>query len=198
MHNISYGLYILTTNENGVDNGCIINTAVQVTTTPNRIAIAVNKQNLTHDMVLHTGKFNLSILSSDTLFEVIQHFGMQSGRNVAKFGSPNLLPRSENDLCYIPSCTNAFLSAEIVSSTDLGTHTLFLADVTDGAVLSQESSLTYADYQTRIKPKPQTTTVKQGWRCKVCGYEYENDKLPDDFICPLCKHGSDDFEPIQA
>lgn len=196
MYNISYGLYILTAQEHGSDNGCIINTAIQVTTKPNRITITVNKQNLTHDMVLHTGSFNLSMLSIDTPFEVIQHFGMQSGKDTAKFGTPNLLPRSENGLCYIPSYTNAFLSAKVVSSTDLGTHTLFLADVTDGAVLSSEASLTYAEYQNHIKPKPQPAAADKGWRCRVCGYEFTGDILPDDFVCPICKHGIDDFERI--
>ena len=198
MYTISYGLYILTAQENGIDNGCIINTAVQVTTKPNRITIAVNKQNLTHDMVLHTGNFNLSMLSVDTPFEVIQYFGMQSGRDNAKFATPNLLPHSNNGLCYISSYTNAFLSAKVVSSTDLGTHTLFFADVTDGELLSEVPSLTYEEYQTRIKPKPQSTQTSKGWRCRVCGYEFTEEYLPEDFICPICKHGVDDFERIEA
>lgn len=196
MYNISYGLYILTAQENGSDNGCIINTTVQVTSKPNRITVAVNQQNLTHDMILHTGNFNLSMLTTETPFEVIQHFGMQSGKNATKFATPNLLPRSENGLCYIPSYTNAFLSAKVISSTDLGTHTLFLADVTDGELLSREPSLTYAEYQARIKPKPQPTATGTGWRCRICGYEFTGDTLPDDFICPICKHGADDFERI--
>ena len=200
MYNISYGLYLLSACEDGKDNACVINTAIQVTTKPNRITITVNKENLTHDMVMRTGLFNLSFLTTETPFEVIQHFGMQSGRDAAKFGTPNMLPRSENNLCYIPTYTNAFLSGKVISTIDLGTHTMFLADVTDGEVLSKEPSLTYADYQARIKPRPAKSgdAPKKGFRCKVCGYEYEGELLPEDFICPLCKHGVDDFEPIQA
>ncbi len=198
MHHISYGLYILTAQEHGMDNGCIINTAVQVTSSPNRITIAVNKQALTHDMILHTGRFNLSVLSATVPFEVIQHFGMQSGRETAKFATPNALPRSENGLCYIPSDTNAFLSGKVVSSMDLGSHTLFLADVTDGELLSSEASLTYAEYQNHIKPKPQSSAAATGWRCTVCNYEFSGDILPEDFICPICKHGPDAFVRISA
>ncbi len=194
MYKLSYGLFVLTARENDSDNGCIVNTVAQVTTSPNRVTVAVNKQNLTHDMILSTGAFNASILSVDAPFEVYKHFGFQSGRDVNKFPGEGF-PRSENGLIYVPAAACAYLSGRVVSATDLGTHTLFLADVTDAAVLTQADPATYAYYQAAIKPKPQPAE-KKGWRCKVCGYVYEGEELPPDFVCPLCKHGAADFEKI--
>lgn len=195
MFKISYGLYILTAHENGKDNGCIINTLMQVTTTPNRVSITVNKQNYTHDMIHRTGVFNATALSTGAGFELFKHFGFQSGRDTEKFAPNSALPRSENGVIYMPVSTSAYVSGKVINEIDLGTHTMFIADVTDCDVLSDEEPLTYAYYHANIKPKPQPTQ-KSGYRCKICGYVYEGDSLPEDFICPLCKHGAADFEKI--
>ncbi len=193
---ISYGLYVLTAREGDKDNGCIINTAVQLTSTPLQIMISVNKSNLTHDMVLSTGKFNLSLLTEQTPMNVIQHFGFQSGRTVNKFADCESEHRSVNGLLYVPKYTNAFISAHVIKTVDVGTHTIFIAEVTEAQMLSDERSLTYAYYQENIKPKVAATAGKTKWVCKVCGYVYEGDELPDDFICPWCKHGKEDFEKV--
>ncbi len=197
MYKISYGLYVLTAKENGFDNGCIINTAGQVTSTPNRISIAVNKDNKTHDMVHATGVFNISILAEDTDFKTFQHFGFQSGKNVDKFDGYGSKERSGNGLYYITKGTNSYISGRVVQEVDLGTHTLFIADVTEASVLSDVPSVTYDYYQKNIKPKPEAPKAgKTVWVCKVCGYVYEGEELPADFICPLCKHGAEDFEKV--
>lgn len=197
MFKISYGLFVLTAQEKGFDNGCIINTAMQVTSTPNRISITVNKQNKTHDMVRATGVFNISMLSEDADFEIFKHFGFQSGKNVDKFEDYGPKEKSENGLYYITKGTNAYLSGKVVQEVDLGSHTLFIADVTAGEVLSEVPSVTYTYYQEHIKPKPEAPkTGKTVWVCKVCGYVYEGEELPADFICPLCKHGAEDFEKV--
>ena len=193
MFKISYGLYILTAKDGEKSNGCIINTLEQVTTTPNKVTIAVNKSNYTHDMILKTGRFNASILSEKADFDTFKHFGFQSGRDVDKFSNyPAEI--SENGIPYITKGTNGFISAEVISTVDLGTHTLFVANVTDGKVLSDDSSATYDYYHKHIKEAPQKKS--KGWVCKICGYVYEGDELPDDFVCPLCKHGAADFEKL--
>lgn len=199
MFKLSYGLFVLTAREGDKDNGCITNTAIQVTSEPNRISIAVNKANYTHDMVMHTRKFNVSILSQETSFDTFKHFGFQSGRNVDKFADFTACKRAENGIYIITEGTNAFISAEVEQTIDLGTHTLFIAKVTDMDVLSSVSSATYEYYQNNIKPKPQAPAAPTGktvWRCTVCGYIYEGDPIPADFICPLCKHPASDFEKI--
>lgn len=195
MYNLSYGLFVLTASEGEKDNGCIINTASQVTTSPNRITIAVNKQNYTHEMIMNTGKFNVSILSENAVFDQFKRFGFQSGRSVDKFSGYTGAVRGKNSILYITENTNAYISAKLIHSVDMGTHTIFIADVTDCDVLSDVPSVTYTYYQKNIKPKPEKTE-KKGFRCKVCGYVYEGDTLPDDFICPICKHGAEDFERI--
>lgn len=189
---LSYGLFVLSAKENGKDNGCIINTAMQLTDTPAQIAVAVNKQNYTHDMVKNTGIFNLSVLSQDAVFWIFQHYGFQSGRDVDKFAN---LPeaRTENGVRYVQGCTNAVISGKVVSTVDCGTHTLFIAEVTDAKILSEEPSVTYQYYFDHIKPKPQPTE-KKSWVCKICGYVYEGEELPADYICPWCKHGIEAFE----
>ncbi len=194
MYQLTYGLYMLSAKEEQKNNGCIINTAVQVTTSPNRITIAVNKQNFTHDMVKNTGLFNLSVLDETAPFSYFENFGYQSGRTVEKFEGVDYAA-SQNGLLYLPAHTVAFLSGKVVETIDLGSHSLFLADVTDGDVLSGVNPVTYSYYQANIKPKP-TDSPKKGYRCKICGYVYEGDPLPDDFICPICKHGAEDFEKI--
>ena len=196
---LSYGLYLLTAEEKGKHNGCIINTAVQLTDTPKRITIAVNKANYTHDMILRTRSFNLSMLSTSASFDLFKQFGFQSGRNVDKFaGNRYEIRVSENGLIYLNQCANAFLSAKVIDALDYGTHTLFVADITEARVISNEPSLTYTYYFDHIKPKPQPAEEgKVGWVCKICGYVYEGEELPPDFICPLCKHGAEDFERLK-
>ena len=199
MFKIGYGLYVLTAKENGFDNGCIINTVSQVTVNPNRITVAVNKANKTHDMIIASGEFNVSILSTSASFDIFKAFGFRSGKDVDKFSDFKAVKRSENGLLYVTDATNAFISAKVVNATDLGTHTLFLADVTDCEVLSEETSVTYDYYHKYIKPKPEVKkTAKVYYRCKICGYIHESDILPDDFICPLCKHPASDFERVEA
>ena len=195
MYQISYGLFVLTAKDGEKDNGCIVNTVAQVTSAPNRISVTVNKQNYTHDMILKTGIFNVSILTEETSFYVFRHFGFQSGRDTDKLSGWANSVRSENGLLYLTGCTNAFLSGIVVQTIDLGTHTMFIADVTDGDVLGSAPSVTYSYYQSEIKPKPEPVK-KKGYRCTVCGYIYEGDELPADFVCPICKHGASDFEPI--
>ena len=196
----SYGLFVLTAQADGKDNGCIINTAAQLTSTPNRINIAVNKANYTHDMILNTGVFNISVLSQKASFDIFKRFGFASGKDTDKFaGYEGNVARSANGLLYVTEGTNAFMSAKVVDAYDYGTHTLIIAELTEAAVLNQDPSVTYAYYFDHIKPKPQPKIEekKTGWVCKICGYVYEGDELPQDFICPLCKHGADDFERIE-
>ena len=200
MYALSYGLFVLTTKVGEKDNGCIINTGMQVTTNPNRILFAVNKDNYTHDMLLESKRFTLSVISEEAPFSLFQHFGFQSGRNVDKFeGYPDAV-RGENEVMRPTKGVNAWISGWIVATTDLGTHTLIIADVVDGDVISDAPSATYAYYQSNIKPKPQAPaepSEKKRWVCKVCGYIYEGDTLPEDFVCPLCKHPASDFEELK-
>jgi len=200
MYALSYGLFILTARQGEKDNGCIINTAMQVTTDPNRLVITVNKSNYTHDMIAATGRFTLSLLSEKATFDLFQRFGFQSGRDVDKFAGFEHTQRGEDGLLYVTQGTNAWISCRVVSTLDLGTHTLFLADVTDGDMLSSDPSVTYAYYHANIKPKPQAAPPDEGgkkkWVCKICGYIYEGDELPADYICPICKHPASDFEPM--
>ena len=200
MYALSYGLFVLTTRVGEKDNGCIINTAMQVTTDPNRIIITVNKSNYTHDLVAQAGVFTLSVLSEKAPFSTFPRFGFQSGRDVDKFaGFEDQVVRGENGVYRVTAGTSAWLSCKVVSTLDLGTHTLFLADVVDGDVLTADPAVTYTYYQANIKPKPQAAAApaaKKRWVCTVCGYVYEGDFLPEDFICPWCKHPASDFEPL--
>ncbi|MBE7068994.1 MAG: flavin reductase [Ruminococcaceae bacterium] len=194
MYNLTYGLYILTARDGEKDNGCIINTACQVTTEPNRITICVNKNNFTHDIILKTGLFNISMLTERSEFATYKHWGFQSGRTVDKV-LPIYYMRADNGVIYIKDECNAYLSCKVVSSTDLGTHTLFLADVTDGAVFNNDPSATYAFYQKNIKESSASKAPEQkGWICTVCGYVYEGEELPSDFVCPWCNHDASYFE----
>ena len=198
MYQLSYGLFVLTSAFDGRDGGCIINTGIQVTSEPNRISIAVNRSNFTKELVEKSGKFNLSILSEAADFKTFRHFGFQSGRDVDKFAGYTDCKRSANGLWYVTTGTNAYISATVEQTVDLGSHTLFLAAVDDMDVLSGVPSATYAYYQSNIKPKPaqQPSSGKTAWRCTVCGYVYEGEELPADFICPLCKHPASDFEKV--
>lgn len=195
MFKMSYGLYVLSAHTEGKDNGCIINTAMQITDTPKQIIIAVNKQNLTHDMIMQTKMFNLSMLDQRTPFSTFENFGFQSGRTADKF-KDIAMKRSENGIAYLTDTTNAYISAKVIATLDVGTHTLFIAEVTEAEVLSDLESVTYTYYQSHIKPAPKKET-KKGWRCKICGYVYEGEDLPEDYICPICKHGASDFERIE-
>jgi len=201
LHKIGYGLYVLIAEHRGKDNACIINVAQQVTSNPLQLMICVNKQNLTHDMILRTAKFNLCPLSEEATMKPFEHFGFQSGRDVNKFEHCEVELRSENGLRYLPKYINACFQCVVTKSIDLGTHTMFVAMVIDAKVLSNSPSITYAYYQQYIKPKPEPSTTageKKRWVCEVCGYVYEGDELPDDFICPLCKHGKSDFKLIEG
>jgi len=197
MFRFSYGLFVLTAKDGGKDNGCIINTAIQVTASPLRISIAVNKANYTHDMILKTGIFNLSILAESAPFRIFQQFGFSSGKETDKFADCGYQDRAANGIRYVSEHTNCMIAAKVADSFDYGTHTIFVADVTQSIVLSNEPSVTYQYYFDNIKPKPQPPKEnKKGFVCKICGYVHEADSLPDDFICPLCKHGAADFEPL--
>ena len=195
---LSYGLYVLTAREGDKDNGCIINVAPQLTDTPLQMLVSVNKQNYTHDMIVRTGLFNVSLLTEHTPMTVIQHFGFQSGRDVNKFENCEVEMRSSNGLLYVPRYTNAYISGKVNQMVDLGTHTLFIAEVTESVLLNNDPSLTYAAYHQHIKPKPAMpapsgSTGTTRWVCQTCGYVYEGDEVPDDFVCPWCKHGKVDF-----
>lgn len=197
MYKLTYGLFVLTSASEGKDSGCIINTAGQVTSEPNRISITVNKSNFTHDLVKESGKFNISILSEAASFDTFKHFGFQSGRDVDKFADYTECKRSANGLYYVTAGTNGYISAVIEQSVDLGSHTMFIAAVEDMEVLTDVPSATYAYYQSDIKPKPEKVVAgKPVWRCTVCGYVYEGEDIPADFICPLCKHPASDFEKV--
>ena len=197
MFKLSYGLFVLTAREDGKDNGCIVNTVSQLTSTPNRVTVAVNKANYTHDMILRTGEFNASILTQDTPFELFRHYGFQSGRTVDKFEGVEM-PRAANGIVYLVGVANAVISGKVAQAIDCGTHTLFIADVTELRTLSNDRSVTYQYYFDHIKPKPAPVPPeKKGFVCKICGYVYEGDELPADFVCPLCKHGAEDFEPLK-
>ena len=192
---IGYGLYVLSANEHGKDNGCVVNTVMQVTSNPCQITVCVNKNNYTCEMIQHTKKFNVSVLAEGIDFDVFKNFGFQSGRNTDKFINFTDVSRSPNGVLYITKNTNAYMSAWVKQEIDLGTHIMFIAQLVEAEVLSDKPTVTYDYYQKNIKPKPQSTE-KKGWRCKICGYIYEEEILPPDFICPVCKHGAADFEKV--
>ncbi len=194
LYNLTYGLYLLSAKENGRDNACVINTAIQVANNPTRFSIAAIKGNLTHDMIAATGEFNLSAISTDAPFSLFQHFGMQSGRKTDKFADFTDVSRSENGLYYLNKYANAYFSLKVTESHDLGSHTLFIAELIDAEVLSSNPSCTYGYYQSTIKKTAPKPAAKKGWKCKICGYVYEGETLPENFVCPLCKHGPEDFE----
>ncbi|MFV0516732.1 MAG: flavin reductase [Aminipila sp.] len=192
---IGYGLYVVTAKEGEKDNGCIVNTVMQVTSSPLVIILGVNKQNYTHNMIMNTKEFNISVLTTESKFSVFQNFGFRSGKENDKFAEFKNIERAENGIYYIKENTNAYLSGKVMEAIDFGTHTLFKAEVTDAKTLSADSTLTYDYYQKHVKPAPKPAD-KPGWRCKICGYVYEGEDLPADFICPWCKHGAADFEKI--
>ena len=201
MYTISYGLFVVTACRGGKDNGCITNTVVQVTSEPNRISVAVNKGNYTCAMIQQSGVFTASVISQNADFSLFKRFGFQSGRDVDKFENFSAVQRTENGTLIVTEGTNAWISAKVEQAIDLGTHMLFIASVTDMEVLSDVPSATYSYYQENIKPKPEavgkTSEGKTIWRCRICGYEYVGEELPEDFICPICKHPASDFEKVQ-
>ena len=195
LFNIGYGLYVVTCNDGKKDNGLIVNTVTQLTDTPMRVAVTINKQNYSHDVIKQSGKMNVNCLTTEAPFKVFEAFGFVSGRNVDKFAdcTPN---RSENGLVVLPRYINAFISLEVESYVDIDTHGMFICRVTEAQVLSDKETMTYTYYQKNVKPRPKTEK-KNGYVCKICGYVYEGEELPEDFVCPLCKHGASDFEKIQ-
>ena len=195
LFNIGYGLYVITSNDGKKDNGLIVNTVTQVTNTPNRIAVCINKDNYSHHVIKQTGIMNINCLSQDAPFSVFQNFGFQSGRSADKFAGQEIL-RSDNGLAFLPMYINSFMSLKVEQYVDLDTHGMFICSVTESRVISHVETMMYTYYQQNVKPKPETEG-KKGWVCKVCGYVYEGDELPEDFVCPLCKHGPADFERIE-
>jgi flavin reductase (DIM6/NTAB) family NADH-FMN oxidoreductase RutF len=194
LFNIGYGLYVVTSYDGKKHNGLIVNTVTQVTNVPNRIAVAINKENYSHHVIKQTGIMNVNCLSTDAPFSVFEHFGFKSGRNVDKFEGCTPL-YSDNGLVFLPRHINSFMSLKVEQYVDLETHGLFICSITESRVLSDRETMTYTYYQNNVKPKPDTAG-KKGYVCKICGYVYEGSPLPEDFICPLCKHGVADFEEI--
>ena len=195
LFNIGYGLYVVTSNDGKRDNGIIVNTVTQVTNTPNRVAVTINKENYSHHVIKNTGIMNVNCLSVEAPFKVFEVFGFQSGRAVNKFEGCEP-KRSDNGLVVLPKYINSFISLKVEDYVDLGTHGMFICAVTESTVVSDAETMTYSYYHENVKPKPKTEG-KKGWVCKICGYVHEGEELPDDFICPWCKHGASDFEPIE-
>ena len=195
LNKIGYGLYVVTSNDGTKDNGLIVNTVSQLTDNPYRVAVSINKANYSHHVIKQTGKMNVCCLSTEAPFKVFETFGFQSGRAVDKFAGCEVL-RSDNGLVFLPRYINAFMSLKVEDYVDLGTHGMFICSVTEARVISDAETMTYTYYHENVKPKPKTEG-KKGWVCKICGYVYEGDELPKDFVCPLCKHGAADFEPIE-
>ena len=194
LFNIGYGLYVVTTKCGQKDNGLIVNTVTQVTDTPNRVAVTINKRNYSCDLAATTGIMNISTLSQDAPFKLFETFGFQTGKDVNKFEGFKHVQRSANGLLFLDKYANGYISCKVIKQLDLGTHVMFICDVTQCVKLSDKETMTYNYYHKNVKPRP--ATDKKGYVCKICGYVYEGDPLPDDFICPLCKHGVQDFEPI--
>lgn len=195
LFNIGYGLYVVTCNDGKKDNGLIVNTVTQLTSSPNRIAVTINKDNYSHHVIKQSGVMNVNCLSNDAPFSVFQRFGFHSGRSVDKFEGEEVF-RSDNGMVFLSKYINSFMSLKVEDYVDMGTHGMFICSVTESRVISNVETMTYTYYQKNVKPKPETAG-KKGFVCKICGYVYEGDTLPDDFVCPLCKHGAADFEPIE-
>ena len=202
LYNLSYGLFVLTAKEGNKDNGCIINTAIQVASKSEKISIAVNKQNYTHDMIAKTGEFNLSIINEKAPFSLFQQFGFSSGKDTDKFKDSTITLRSSNGIIFLTEYTNSYISCKVTDIVDCGSHTLFVAEITEAKVFDKTPSMTYSYYFENVKPKPQNkTTINNLWVCKICGYGYDEsvekvkfEDLPDDWACPICKHPKSDFE----
>ena len=195
LFNIGYGLYVVTSNDGKKDNGLIVNTITQVTNTPNRIAVTINKNNYSHHVIQQTGILNVNCLDISAPFSIFQHFGFQSGRTVDKFTADDEVLRSDNGLRFLPRYINSFMSLKVENYVDLDTHGMFICSVTEARVLSNHETMSYTYYLNNVKPKPESDG-KIGYVCKVCGWVYEGKTLPDDIVCPLCKHGAADFAPV--
>lgn len=193
---LSYGLFVVSAKDNGKDNGCILNTVMQITDNPKRVIIAVNKENLTCDMIAKSEMFNISVLSEKAPMSIFKTFGFKSGKDTDKFSEIGFKSRSANGIYYLTEYTNALICAKVIKAIDCSTHIAFIADVSEALVLDNTPSMTYQYYFDNVKPKPEVKS-KKGFVCKICGYVYEGETLPDDFICPLCKHPASDFEPIE-
>ena len=191
---ISYGLYVVTSHDGKKHNGIIVNTVMQLTDTPNRVGVCINKVNYSHDIIKSTKTMNINCLTESTPFETFKNFGFKSGRDNDKFDGVDFYT-SENDLAVLKENINAFISLKVTDYVDLDTHGLFICEVTEAEIINDDNAVTYTFYQKNIKPKPETK--KKGFVCKICGYVYEGESLPEDFICPLCKHGASDFEEIK-
>jgi len=196
LYQITYGLYLLSVRSYGQDNACIINTVMQVADNPVRLAISVNKGNKTHDMIMESGRFNVSSLTTETPFSLFQRFGMQSGRDVNKFIGFEDVERAPNGIYRLNRYCSAFFSCKLLRTSDLGSHTLFIVELEDAQVLSNQPPCTYSYYQSDVKPRP-AKEQKKGWACKVCGHVYEGEEIPEDYVCPLCRHGREAFESIK-
>ncbi len=192
---IGYGLYVISgRTPDGKDTGCIANAVSQITNTPNRIAVTINKANYTHDVIMETKKLIVNSLSVDAPFSVFQNFGFQSGRDVNKFDGWEIL-RADNGVAYLPKYINSFMALNVEATQDFGTHTMFICSVAEARVISGRETMTYNYYQENVKPKPQASK-KKGYVCQICGYVHEGEDLPEDFICPICKHPASDFKPL--
>lgn len=200
MYKLSYGLFVLSVKNGDGFNACIANTVIQAASGPNQISFAINKMNYTHDLILQSGECNISVLSEAAEFDIFKRFGFQSGRDVDKFAGFDGYELSSNGLPYITAGCNAYFSLKITKTVDMGSHTMFVAEPSEMKVLSDIPSATYTYYQEHIKPKPEavgkTADGKTIWRCRICGYEYVGEEVPDDYICPVCKHGKEDFEKV--
>ena len=200
MYKLSYGLFVLTAKEGNKDNGCIINTAIQAASTPNQMSICVSKENYTHDMIMRTGEFTVSVISQRATFDLFKRFGFQSGKDTDKFADFTEYSRGNNGILYVTEGTNAYISVKVNKTEDIGSHTMFIGEITDMEVLRPDLSATYEYYMNYIKPKPQAVGKSEDgqtiWRCVICGYEYVGEELPEDYICPLCKHPASDFEKV--
>ena len=194
LQRIGYGLYVVTCHDGKKDNGLIVNTVCQLTSTPTQVGVTINKDNYSHDVIRATGLMNVNCLTNSAPFNLFKHFGFQSGRDTDKFGG-EVPQRAANGLAALSDHVNAVMCLKVEQYVDLGTHGMFICSVTDAWVVSDEPSMTYAYYHANVKPKPQKTE-KKGFRCKICGWVYEGDELPADLVCPICKHGAEDFEPI--
>lgn len=197
LNNINCGLFVLTAKDGNKQSGCIINTVMQVTAQPVKISVTVNKSNYTTEIIKKTGEFNVSCIDESAEFSLFKNFGFSSGRDTDKFADFSDYETAPNGINYISKSTNAFMSAKVVDTIDVGTHYLFVAEVTDAEVLSELPSASYSYYHQNIKPQPEKkTTEKTRWVCKICGYVYEGDELPEDFVCPICNHPASDFEKM--
>lgn len=195
LFNIGYGLYVVTSKKGGKDNGLILNSVMQITNTPNRIAVTINKQTYSHDIIKETGVMNINCLSENAPFSVFENFGFKSGRDADKFLDVEFT-RSENGLAVLKDNINSFISLKVENYIDVDTHGIFICTITESEIVSETNTMSYTYYYENVKPKPEIKSAK-GFVCKICGYVYEGDTLPSDFVCPLCLHGADDFEPIE-